>query len=206
MVWPVFSRCAGVGLTLALLLLAGCASRGVKVVLLPQADGSSSAVVVTSNTGLQRTLNQPYQSAAAGPNDRRAPVVTQSNPAAVNKQFSALFDATPAKAKQFTLYFKLGSLELVPESRITLFNAMDDALRRSGAEILVLGHTDSRGPEAFNENLSEKRARLIEAILIERGFTTARVKAVGMGEREPAVVTRDGVDEPRNRRVEIQVR
>ena len=41
----------------------------------------------------------------------------------------------------------------MPESRITLFDAMDDAMRRSGAEILVLGHTDSKGPEAFNETL-----------------------------------------------------
>lgn len=199
-------RCAVIALGLVALLLGGCASRQkTRVVLLPQSDGSPSAVIVTSKSG-QQVLNTPYQGAAAQGNDRGPPRVGQQTPAEIRQKYSALFEGAPARPRQFTLYFQSGSLELVPESRITLFNAIDDALRRSGAEIQILGHTDSKGGEAYNDALSEKRARLIEAILVERGFTTARVQALGRGEHDPAVPTPNGTDEPRNRRVEILVR
>ncbi|HPR43628.1 MAG TPA: OmpA family protein, partial [Ottowia sp.] len=53
---------------------------------------------------------------------------------------------------------------------------------------------------------SLKRAQAVRQLVIDRGFDADRVVAAGRGEREPVVPTADEVDEPKNRRVEIEVR
>ncbi len=70
----------------------------------------------------------------------------------------------------------------------------------------MIGHTDRVGTLEANDALSLRRAEAVRALIIERGFEAARVRAVGRGERQPLVATDDEVDEPRNRRVEIVVR
>lgn len=207
---PSFHRLLIACLCIAPLLLAGCATRkapapGVKVILLPQADGSQSAVVVTSITGA-RTLNTPYQSADARVGDKQAPTVTQTDPREVNKQYGMLFSQAPAKPARYVLYFNSGSTDLTATSRVTLFDVMQDVFNRGGAEIQLVGHTDSAGAERLNDKLSERRARYVETLLVERGFTITRIRASGKGEHEPAVAAKDGADEPRNRRVEVFVR
>jgi len=68
--------------------------------------------------------------------------------------------------------------------------------------IAVDGHTDTRGSEAANLELSEKRAMFVaEAIKAEFGTTT--VTTTGWGERRLKVMTADGADEIENRRVEV---
>jgi outer membrane protein OmpA-like peptidoglycan-associated protein len=80
------------------------------------------------------------------------------------------------------------------------------ARERSGGDIIVTGHTDTRGSGTFNDDLSRRRAQQIRQLLIERQLPAARIEAVGRGERELLVPTADEVDEARNRRVTIEVR
>lgn len=80
------------------------------------------------------------------------------------------------------------------------------AIARPGGEILIVGHTDTVGTGEINDRLSRQRAGVIREMVIARGFSPLLVHAVGRGERELAIPTQDGVDEPRNRRVEIVVR
>ncbi len=210
MTGAVFKRMAGLGLLVVCALATGCACRPkaptTTVVLLPQADGSASSLVVTANSGQSAVVAKPYQSAAATQGDWQAPRVEQGDPADIKRRFGALLSAIPAKAERFTLYFKVGSTELTAESRIALFNAIFDAQQRSGAEIAIVGHTDTTGTAAGNDRLSQRRAEAVHALLSERGFTRAIVDVRALGEREPAVPTGNYVAEPRNRRVEIIVR
>ena len=62
------------------------------------------------------------------------------------------------------------------------------------------------GSDADNDRLSLLRAERVRASLVAQGIAPERIQASGRGEREPIVQTADGVDEPRNRRVEINVR
>lgn len=206
----VFKRVAGFGLIVVCALAVGCASRPKPpttiVVLLPQADGSASSLVVTANSGQSAVVAKPYQSAAATLGDWQAPRVEQGDPADINRRFGALLNAIPAKPERFTLYFKAGSTELTAESRIAFFNAIFDAQQRSGAEIAIVGHTDATGSPAGNDRLSQRRAEAVHALLSERGFSRAIVDVRALGEREPAVPTSSNLAEPRNRRVEIIVR
>jgi len=87
-----------------------------------------------------------------------------------------------------------------------LSEALAEAQARSGSDIVVTGHTDTKGSIEQNDELSRRRAQEVVQLLVERQFPSRRIEAVGRGERELAVPTADDVDEPRNRRVTIEVR
>jgi outer membrane protein OmpA-like peptidoglycan-associated protein len=189
--------------------LGGCAAppptTGTRVLLLPQEDGSSSAVIVTGKAG-QQILSHPFQRAAARDRETGAPQLDSADPQQVAKNYKPLFDTKPPKPQRYTLYFETGNVKLVPESQALLPIVITEALRRSGAELVIIGHTDTRGSQELNDELSLKRARLVVDMLAERQFPASRIEAVGRGERELAVPTKDEVAESRNRRVEILIR
>ena len=67
------------------------------------------------------------------------------------------------------------------------------------------GHTDTVGASEYNSSLSLARANSVGAYLANRNVMQERLVISGHGERQPMVPTRDGVDEPRNRRVEMRI-
>jgi outer membrane protein OmpA-like peptidoglycan-associated protein len=72
---------------------------------------------------------------------------------------------------------------------------------------VVIGHTDRVGNEQANDELSLQRAERVKAEFVAQGIAPAeRIRAAGRGERELLVPTENDVDEPLNRRVEINVR
>jgi outer membrane protein OmpA-like peptidoglycan-associated protein len=83
---------------------------------------------------------------------------------------------------------------------------LDELRRRPSPDILVIGHTDRVGGDEDNDRLSLQRAERVRASLVAQGIAAQSIRAAGRGEREPVVQTADGVDEPQNRRVEINVR
>jgi len=187
------------------LLLATAPSPGTRVILLPDDDGRSTAVVVSSKGGDQM-VSQPYQRATAPADARSRPSLDQTDPAAVQSELKELFTLRPPKPHRFTLFFDVGDTALTPESISMLQSVVAEALTRPGADITVTGHTDSRGSVADNDALSIQRAQEITRLLVQSGFPADRIEAMGRGERELAVPTADEVDEPRNRRVVIVVR
>jgi OOP family OmpA-OmpF porin len=69
--------------------------------------------------------------------------------------------------------------------------------------VIVEGHADTSGPDAYNQRLSQRRAEAVRRALIQRGWPADRIETRAMGESDPLVATRDGVREPANRRVRI---
>jgi outer membrane protein OmpA-like peptidoglycan-associated protein len=57
-----------------------------------------------------------------------------------------------------------------------------------------------------NDALSALRAETVKGFLVGVGIPEGRIQTAGRGKREPIVPTGDQVDEPKNRRVEINVR
>jgi outer membrane protein OmpA-like peptidoglycan-associated protein len=192
-------------MVLAAALLAACSTPGTRVVLLPQADGTSSAVVVRAKDG-EGTLSKPYQRATAAVGATGAPVVDQADPAKVQEKNKPLFDMRPPPPQRYTVYFELGDTTLTATSQQVMAEALAAALARSGGDIVVTGHTDTKGSLEQNDVLSRRRAQEVAQLFVERQFPANRIEAVGRGERDLAVQTADEVDEPRNRRVTIEVR
>jgi outer membrane protein OmpA-like peptidoglycan-associated protein len=73
-------------------------------------------------------------------------------------------------------------------------------------ELVVEGHTDSRGSRDFNMQLSQDRAQTVMNFLVSRGVPAEAITAVGIGPDRPIAgnETRDGRQE--NRRVEIVIK
>ena len=184
-------------------LLAGCASKPQgTVVLLPDAQGQNTAVVVRQDGG-ELLLDKPY--AAAQLTDR-GPLKADSSAAQVQQQFGAALAARPLPPAQFTLYFIEGKDEFTDESKKAIDNVLAEIAKRPVPDVLVIGHTDTVGTGASNDTLSKQRGEVVRKALILRGIKVENVVVVGRGEREPIVPTADNVAEPRNRRVEILVR
>ncbi len=187
------------------ILVAACSTPGTRVVLLPQPDGNPSAVVVRMKDG-EEVLSSPYQRATAAVGATGAPVVDQADPAKVQAQHKTLFEMRPPPAQRYTVYFEVGGTTLTPDSQRVMNEALIAAQGRSGGDIVVTGHTDTTGALEQNDMLSKRRAQEVAQLFVERGFPARRIESVGRGERELAVPTADEVDEPRNRRVTIEVR
>ena len=73
------------------------------------------------------------------------------------------------------------------------------------AAILVAGHTDSRGSDAYNQALSERRAVAVVKALAARGVSPSRLSAVGYGEKRPIADNKTKEGRARNRRIEFIV-
>lgn len=88
-------------------------------------------------------------------------------------------------------------------------NALAEALRQLGGDVpgfRLVGHTDRRGGEGYNQALSERRAASVRAALLERhGSLAGRIETSGRGESEPLVGGDSETDHAVNRRVEVRV-
>lgn len=71
------------------------------------------------------------------------------------------------------------------------------------ATVTINGHADKAGTEPYNLDLSERRAKFVEKALKANGAPLKQLHYFAFGESDPAVPTEDGVQEPKNRRVEI---
>jgi outer membrane protein OmpA-like peptidoglycan-associated protein len=101
------------------------------------------------------------------------------------------------------ILFASGSARLNAKAR-DLLKAMAGVLKRYGStHIDVEGYTDTAGGAALNLRLSQQRAQAVADILLAEGVEPPRITTRGFGESFPRIPTRDGVSEPRNRRVEI---
>jgi OOP family OmpA-OmpF porin len=90
----------------------------------------------------------------------------------------------------------------VPE----LQKAIDFLKKYPGHKVSIEGHTDSRGTEAYNQRLSERRANSVRDYLVKRGAADAsRMSTVGHGEVKPIADNATAKGRFQNRRVEVLI-
>ena len=71
--------------------------------------------------------------------------------------------------------------------------------------IQIVGHTDSDGDAAYNQQLSERRANSVADVLLDAGIPFSRIQTFGRGESQPVASNLDPAGKARNRRVEIVI-
>jgi outer membrane protein OmpA-like peptidoglycan-associated protein len=107
----------------------------------------------------------------------------------------------------FVVRFETGSAsKLTADANVVLAELQKVLSKWPAPQLMVVGHTDSVGSVQDNDALSLRRAQTVARFLAERGLSTQNIETAGRGERELLVVTKDGVADARNRRVEITVR
>lgn len=102
--------------------------------------------------------------------------------------------------------FDYNSATVKPAFRDTL-DKLANLLRKYDRTVVhVIGHTDSRGSDAYNQPLSERRARAVMDYLISRGVPAERLRSEGRGEREPRDSNAAEAGRQLNRRVEVYMK
>jgi outer membrane protein OmpA-like peptidoglycan-associated protein len=104
------------------------------------------------------------------------------------------------------ILFDFDSSALRPEARENLSElASTLGQQQDDYELLVAGHTDSRGTDEYNQRLSERRAAAAANYLIGQGVPPARINQVGLGESEPVATNETEYGRQQNRRVEVAI-
>ncbi|MDR7095983.1 OmpA family protein [Hydrogenophaga laconesensis] len=188
------------------LVLAACGTSTPRsyVVLLPDADGNVGQVIVSGGKGRQ-VLTQSGQMAAL---DGGAVHIALSQ-AQIAAEFGEARAAQPVAPEHFMLYFLTGGTRLTMESEMKFADILARWKARpqnTVSELVVIGHTDTVGSDESNTALAMQRARSIAERLRDAGIRVGALTLESHGEKNPLVPTRDGVAEPRNRRVQVTIR
>ncbi|MFY0687010.1 MAG: OmpA family protein [Cyclobacteriaceae bacterium] len=108
------------------------------------------------------------------------------------------------------LLYELDQYHLKEDYIPVLDSIAENLMKFDGMRIVVFSHTDSRGSDDYNLDLSQKRAESVRQYLINKGVAPTRVAAVGKGELELLNRCTDGVrcsddEHQANRRTELKL-
>lgn len=108
------------------------------------------------------------------------------------------------------IYYAFDKSEILPESTDELNNLYQVLIANPEINIELAAHTDSRGDDQYNLNLSIKRAKAVADFLVNAGIDSQRITSKGMGETKLVNHCKNGVsctDEEHqvNRRTEVKI-
>lgn len=101
--------------------------------------------------------------------------------------------------------FETNSDDLTAASVSILDGAVATLKKRADIRVEVGAHTDSRGKDSYNINLSERRAASVMNYLVEHGIAAGRLTSKGYGETKPVADNGTAEGRAKNRRVELTV-
>jgi outer membrane protein OmpA-like peptidoglycan-associated protein len=103
------------------------------------------------------------------------------------------------------IQFEFDRATLQPENRELLSRIAGILLASKGYQITVYGHTDDVGSDAYNQELSARRAQTVRDYLVEAGVSPEIISTKGYGKRSPLVEGKTAEARAKNRRVEIAI-
>ncbi len=102
------------------------------------------------------------------------------------------------------IYFDFDNFTLSQISLNVLKNFLNKN-KKTLSKYIIVGHTDTKGSNNYNQRLSFKRADAIKKILINEGILEKNITLLGKGEEELAVNTPNDTKHPANRRAEVKL-
>jgi len=167
---------------------------------------TAALVLVTAGPALAQTVHPRIESLRP----RIEPLVTRIADHRLKTETVETPRATVIAVSADVL-FAFGSARVSPRGTPALRSVAERVARGPRTCLEVVGHTDARGPAAYNQRLSLLRARAVRTALRSLEPAAGCVRVAGRGERDPVTPnTRpDGSDSPRgrarNRRVEVRI-
>ena len=196
----------------ASLALSACASMSNKERGAVIGAGAGAAVggVIGNNTGNGSTARGAIIGAVVGgaagavighQMDQQAKEITQAIPGAkverVGEGIEVTFDSG--------LLFDFDSDKIRPAAATNLTELAHSLNKFGDSNLLVVGHTDSQGNDAYNQALSQRRAGSASAYLLSQGVPSTRMSTNGRGETEPVASNATEAGRQQNRRVEVAI-
>jgi outer membrane protein OmpA-like peptidoglycan-associated protein len=165
-----------------------------------KAEAERNAVLVESREAEARAAQ------AAAQTSRESALQARAELEGLREEYAALAAKQTDRGMVLTLgdvLFDTDAATLKPGAaseieRLAAFLGQHEELR-----IRIEGHTDSVGTDAYNQELSRRRAQSVADALVGRGVATGRIDIVGRGEGFPVVTNSTAAGRQQNRRVEI---
>jgi outer membrane protein OmpA-like peptidoglycan-associated protein len=133
--------------------------------------------------------------------DQQAKEIQQNIPGAVVERVGEGLQVTFASG----LLFDYDSDVLRDAARKNLATLAASLEKYPNTDLMIVGHTDATGPDAYNMTLSERRAAAAASYLASQGVTRTRLRSTGRGETEPVAPNDNDADRQKNRRVEVAI-
>jgi Outer membrane protein and related peptidoglycan-associated (lipo)proteins len=192
------------------LVLNGCASMSQKEkgAVIGAAGGAAVGGVIGNQTGstARGAIIGAVVGGAAGAvighqMDQQAKELEQNIPGArivrVGEGIEVTFDSG--------ILFPFNSTEILPAGKTNLQQLAASLDKFPKSDILIVGHTDNVGSDAFNSDLSRRRALSAGSYLQSLGVPLSRLRTTGQGETEPVQSNDTEAGRAANRRVEIAI-
>lgn len=154
----------------------------------PQAVSAASSEAEASASSESEATAQPAETTSAA----------ETEPAADQGQSPAQTLAAPPQ--QMILYFGFNQDEITPVDQAIVKQHADFLLAHPEYTLSITGHSDNRGPQAYNQRLSKARADKVAQLLEADGVPKSQLRISAKGDTSPLV---DPADYRHNRRVEF---
>jgi outer membrane protein OmpA-like peptidoglycan-associated protein len=191
--------------------LTGCASLSNKErgAVIGAGTGGAVGGVIGNNTGLGTARGAIIGAVIGGAAgavighqmDQQAKEIDQTVPGAeverVGEGIQVTFDSG--------LLFDFDSDRIRPDAAANLNELANSLTKFPNSDLLIVGHTDARGEDAYNMNLSQRRANAASTYLQSRGVPASRIRTSGRGETEPVASNATDAGMQQNRRVEVAI-
>ena len=196
--------------TLGLSSVSGCASlnRTEQGAVIGAGTGGAIGAVIGKQTGstargaiLGAVLGGAAGAVIGRQMDRQSQELEQSLPDAEVQRVGEGIAVTFASG----ILFPTNSTQILPAGQNNMAQLAQSLQRYPETTVLIVGHTDNSGPDAYNMELSVNRARSAANYLTSRGIAANRIRVEGRGESEPIAPNDGGQGSAQNRRVEVAI-
>lgn len=133
--------------------------------------------------------------------DQQAKEIQNQVPGAIVERVGEGVNVTFASG----LLFDTDSDLLHAAARQNLTTLANNLSQHPNTDLLIVGHTDSRGTDVHNMALSERRAASVVNYLTSQGVARGRLRPAGRGETEPVASNDTEEGRAKNRRVEVAI-
>lgn len=159
-------------------------------------SGESLSVTGVANNDAVATARQQFAALGSGS------IIGEFDVRSIDDDRASCNDIFGNLLSNTTVRFRTNSAT-IDDGNEELLSQLADTARTCAGELIVEGHTDSRGDAKMNEALSRARASAVRSALIELGIETDRLTVAGYGESQPIADNDTSDGRARNRRIAI---
>ena len=172
---------------------------------LPISENIDLTEVSDDNLNQARDLNLVPVDAVTAEGEGDDPVVTGGDPKDPKDPADTTDPGSGIAIVMNNVFFGFDSDEIQSASNSELSRITSFLSENAGVRIDIAGHTDSTGPEAYNLDLSQRRAQAVKDFIVSKGVAGNRIGVKYFGETAP-ITTNDSREGRReNRRVEFKI-
>jgi outer membrane protein OmpA-like peptidoglycan-associated protein len=172
-----------------------------------QSESERNRILLEARTReAQQAAEAARQQQAQAESARQEALSAKAEAEDMQKQLAELQAKQTERGMVLTLgdvLFDTAAATLKPGANTQMDRIAQFMQKNPETKVIIEGHTDSRGSEEYNEQLSQRRAQAVQDALAMRGIDRSRVEAVGRGEAYPVASNDTTAGRQQNRRVDI---